>query len=127
MFPYIRKANKHERSNGYTKWVVVAKHSDNKSYDLCTTFLDAFQTWLWHCGVPARMAFFMYKRNTEDDEFCVECSNCTYWDDDFVCLKKLHIIDPIRNEVCDEYDENSDKTYVECMKGIYVKSKTNDK
>ena len=31
--------------------------TDN-GWDLCSTFIDAIRYWLWHCGVPAKVAFW---------------------------------------------------------------------
>jgi hypothetical protein len=36
------------------RWVVESEHGR----DVCETFFEAIRYWLWHCGVPARMAFW---------------------------------------------------------------------
>lgn len=117
MIPYIRKPNKHERRFDWVKWVTVSSYDGTKNYDLCRSFLTAFQTWLWHCGLPPKYAFFTIKR--ERDEFCIECAHCTWWDDDFTCIKKLCIIDPMKQEVCEDYMDEEDKELIQCKKDIY--------
>ena len=51
------------------KWVVVSKH-ECMNYDLCDSFGDAIRFWLWHCGVPPKIAFgwFNNKIKKEEDE-----------------------------------------------------------
>ena len=34
-------------------WLVKGKHG----VDLARSFGDAFRLWLWHCGVPPKIAF----------------------------------------------------------------------
>ena len=40
---------------GHYKWRVIGKQGE---IDLIFTFTDAIRYWLWHCGVPAKIAFF---------------------------------------------------------------------
>ena len=35
-------------------WVVMT----DTGWDLCKTLCDAIRYWLWHCGVPAKIAFW---------------------------------------------------------------------
>ena len=39
-------------------YVVTGKHGS----DVCYTLSDAIRYWLWHCGVPARIAFWRIKK-----------------------------------------------------------------
>lgn len=41
------------------RWVVGSKHV----WDVCETFFEAIRYWLWHCGVPAKIAFWRVKSN----------------------------------------------------------------
>ena len=41
------------------RWVVESKHG----YDVCGTLFDAIRYWLWHCGVPAKIAFWGVYQN----------------------------------------------------------------
>lgn len=45
-------------------WVVM---TDN-GWDLCRTLCRAIRYWLWHCGVPARIAFWEVKSDNSDDK-----------------------------------------------------------
>lgn len=40
------------------RWKVTGKHS----VDLTYTLSDAIRYWLWHCGVPAKIAFWKWKK-----------------------------------------------------------------
>ena len=57
--------------NKEVKWVVVSKY-ECMNYDLCDSFGDAVRFWLWHCGVPPKIAFGWFSKykqsNDEDDE-----------------------------------------------------------
>lgn len=45
------------------KWVVVATNGFQKTYDVCESLHTAIRYWLWHLGVPAKIAFKKWKRN----------------------------------------------------------------
>ena len=51
----IRRAKDWEQD--YGKWVV----GDNHSADVVGTFGAALRFWLWHMGVPAKIAFWKLK------------------------------------------------------------------
>lgn len=36
------------------RWVVESKHG----WDDCETLFKAIRYWLWHCGIPAKIAFW---------------------------------------------------------------------
>ena len=40
------------------RWKVTGKHS----VDLTYTLADAIRYWLWHCGIPAKIAFWKWKK-----------------------------------------------------------------
>lgn len=40
-------------------WVAGSKEY---GFDLCDTFKKAVRYWLWHCGVPPKIAFGWFKR-----------------------------------------------------------------
>lgn len=44
--------------SSYGCYVVTGKHGS----DECYTLSDAIRYWLWHCGVPARIAFWRIKK-----------------------------------------------------------------
>ena len=72
MIPRImRPTDKHKCLDNKTKWVVYAKHHGCPSYDMCESLSDAFRIWLWHCGVPPKIALGWFnrklKKNSEDD------------------------------------------------------------
>lgn len=39
-------------------YIVTGKYGS----DECYTLSDAIRYWLWHCGVPARIAFWRFKK-----------------------------------------------------------------
>lgn len=43
-----------ENGKEITQWVVEGNHG----WDVCETFFEAIRYWLWHCGVPAKIAFW---------------------------------------------------------------------
>lgn len=45
------------------KWAVVATDGFLKTYDVCESFHTAIRYWLWHLGVPAKIAFKTWKGN----------------------------------------------------------------
>ena len=46
--------------NGFHKgWLVKGKYGS----DVCETLSKAIRYWLWHCGVPAKIAFWGVKSN----------------------------------------------------------------
>lgn len=52
------------------KYVVVSKY-ECMNYDLCHSFGDAIRFWLWHCGVPPKIAFgwfSKYKQSKDEDD-----------------------------------------------------------
>ena len=70
MIPKIRRPNKFELSwNKEVKWIVIS-HYECECRDLCYSLGDAIRFWLWHCGVPPKIAFgwFNNKIRKEDDE-----------------------------------------------------------
>lgn len=63
MIPKIRRPNKLELSvNNKAKWVVVSRY-ECETRDLCYSLGDAIRFWLWHMGVPPKIAFKTWKRN----------------------------------------------------------------
>ena len=70
MIPKIIKPRKEDLIwNKKVKWVVASKY-ECMNYDLCYSFEDAIRFWLWHCGVPPKIAFgwFNNKIKKEEDE-----------------------------------------------------------
>ena len=72
MIPKIRKPNEIEKKvSPKTKWVVCSFHTC-PNYDLCGSLGDAIRVWLWHCGVPPKIAFGWFnnkiKKNLENEE-----------------------------------------------------------
>jgi hypothetical protein len=70
MIPKIIKPRKEDLIwNKKVKWVVVSKY-ECMNYDLCDSFGDAIRFWLWHCGVPPKIAFgwFSKYKQSEDEE-----------------------------------------------------------
>lgn len=72
MIPKIIKPRKEDLIwNKKVKWVVVSKY-ECMNYDLCYSFGDAIRFWLWHCGVPPKIAFGWFSKHKqskdEDDE-----------------------------------------------------------
>ena len=56
--------------NKEVKWVVVSKY-ECMNYDLCYSRGDAIRFWLWHCGVPPKIAFgwfSKYKQSKDEDD-----------------------------------------------------------
>ena len=47
------------------KWIVGTRVN---GYDWCETFSDALRYWLWHCGVPAKIAFGWFKRKRHEQD-----------------------------------------------------------
>ena len=45
------------------KWAVVVTDEFQKTYDVCESFHTAIRYWLWHLGVPAKIAFKIWKEN----------------------------------------------------------------
>ena len=52
MIPKIKRYN--DPLDHY-KWRVIGTQGE---IDLVFTFTDAIRYWLWHCGVPAKIAFW---------------------------------------------------------------------
>jgi hypothetical protein len=71
MIPYIKKAKEGEKPAWIkAKWIVVSKYQC-MNYDLCESFGIAFRYWLWHMGVPPRIAFgwfSKYKQSKDEDD-----------------------------------------------------------
>ena len=71
MIPKIIKPRKEDLIwNKKVKWVVVSKY-ECMNYDLCYSFGDAVRCWLWHCGVPPKIAFgwfSKYKQSKDEDD-----------------------------------------------------------
>jgi hypothetical protein len=70
MIPKIIKPRKEDLIwNKKVKWVVVSKY-ECMNYDLCYSFGEAVRFWLWHCGVPPKIAFgwFSKYKQSEDKE-----------------------------------------------------------
>ena len=55
MIPKIKRISKKNclRRCGGFKWIVVGEHGS----DATKTLKQAFQYWLWHCGVPSKYCF----------------------------------------------------------------------
>lgn len=62
MMPKIKRYN--DPLDHY-KWRVIGTQGE---IDLCFTFTDAIRYWLWHCGVPAKIAFWGVKSDNSDDK-----------------------------------------------------------
>ena len=45
------------------KWIVGTR---TNGYDWCYTFGEALRYWLWHCGVPPKIAFGWFKKRRND-------------------------------------------------------------
>ena len=45
------------------KWIVG---TNENGYDWCETFGEALRYWLWHCGVPSKIAFGWFKKKKND-------------------------------------------------------------
>ena len=59
MMPKIEKVKvPYKDGMEITQWVVEGKHG----WDVCDTLGRAIRYWLWHCGVPAKIAFWRVKR-----------------------------------------------------------------
>jgi hypothetical protein len=73
MIPIIKKLNPPMVWwNGF-KWVTDRWKVGTKKngFDLVPTFGDALQHWLWHCGVPPKIAFgwfSKYKQSKDEDD-----------------------------------------------------------
>ena len=57
MIPEIERNNGCYSDNGYYKWQVCSKNG----IDITTTLGRAIRYWLWHCGIPAKIAFWGVK------------------------------------------------------------------
>lgn len=62
MMPKIKRYN--DPLDHY-KWRVIGTQGE---IDLVFTFTDAIRYWLWHCGVPAKIAFWGVKSDNSDDK-----------------------------------------------------------
>lgn len=49
------------------KYVVVSKY-ECMNYDLCHSLGDAIRFWLWHCGVPPKIAFGWFNNKIKKEE-----------------------------------------------------------
>lgn len=68
MIPYIRKAKDGEKPAWTNaRWMVVSKYQC-MNYDLCETFGIAFRYWLWHMGVPPKIAFGWFNNKVKKEE-----------------------------------------------------------
>lgn len=70
MIPKIRKIKEGDPLGAFGgTWVVIAKYQC-MNYDVCYSFREAFRYWLWHCGVPPKIAFgwFLKKNKSNNDE-----------------------------------------------------------
>lgn len=56
MIPKIKRYNDHY-FDGYFKWQVCSENG----IDTTSTLGRAIRYWLWHCGVPAKIAFWGVK------------------------------------------------------------------
>lgn len=62
MIPRIEKVKVPcKDGRGITQWVVEGKHG----WDVCDTLGRAIRYWLWHCGVPAKIAFWQVSRKKQ--------------------------------------------------------------
>ena len=60
MIPRIKKIkDSFENNNKMVLWGVQSKWG----IDVCNTFTMALRYWLWHCGVPAKIAFRGVKKH----------------------------------------------------------------
>lgn len=64
MIPRIKRYNGCYYDNGYYSWQVCSKNG----IDITHTFGQAIRYWLWHCGVPAKIAFWGIKSDNSDDK-----------------------------------------------------------
>lgn len=63
MIPKIKRYNDYY-FNSYYKWQVCSKNG----IDITHTLGRAIRYWLWHCGVPAKIAFWGVKSDNSDDK-----------------------------------------------------------
>ena len=49
------------------RYVVVSKY-ECMNYDLCHSLGDAIRFWLWHCGVPPKIAFGWFNNKIKKEE-----------------------------------------------------------
>ena len=68
MMPRIEKINEENdcaflRLKGY-KYIVIGKYGRDATF----TLMQAIRYWLWHCGVPAKIAFWGVKSDNNDDK-----------------------------------------------------------
>ena len=64
MIPKIKRYNDCYSDNGYYKWQVCSENG----IDITSTLGRAVRYWLWHCGVPAKIAFWGVKSDNSDDK-----------------------------------------------------------
>ena len=64
MIPKIKRYNDCYSDNGYYKWQVCSENG----IDITHTLGRAIRYWLWHCGVPAKIAFWGVKSDNSDDK-----------------------------------------------------------
>jgi hypothetical protein len=68
MIPRIEKINEENdyaflRLEGY-KYIVIGTYGQDATF----TLIQAIRYWLWHCGVPAKIAFYKVKAKIDDYE-----------------------------------------------------------
>lgn len=71
MIPKIKRYNDYY-FNGYFKWQVCSKNG----IDITPTLGRAIRIWLWHCGVPAKIAFWGICRENSPQSFGNLENNC---------------------------------------------------
>lgn len=54
--------------NKEVKFVVVSKY-ECMNYDLCHNLGDAIRFWLWHCGVPPKIAFGWFNNKITKEDY----------------------------------------------------------
>lgn len=59
MIPKIKKIKTNKYPYNQGTYMVIGDHG----IDLVDTYLDAIRYWLWHLGVPAKIAFKTWKKN----------------------------------------------------------------
>lgn len=57
MIPRIRKSN-----NWFSDWGIKYEVEGKYGSDMAATLGTAIRYWLWHCGVPAKIAFWGVKK-----------------------------------------------------------------
>lgn len=53
MIPKIKKIKTNKYPYNQGNWMVLSDHET----DIVNSLLDAIRYWLWHCGIPAKIAF----------------------------------------------------------------------